>query len=95
MVGGDARTEKLDDGGVVAAAEGGESVFEFGDGELDEELALENDDVFFGEFAAPGRGEGGKLFEGGGGRISWMGGLSGLLGAWGAAMGEDRMGDVD
>ncbi|TQD72630.1 hypothetical protein C1H46_041847 [Malus baccata] len=95
MVGGDARAEKLDDGGVVAAAEGRKSVFEFGDRELDAELALENDGVFFGEFAAPGRGECGKLFEGGGGGISWMGGLSKLLGAWGAAMGEERMGGVD
>ncbi|KAM1219258.1 hypothetical protein ACFX2G_047351 [Malus domestica] len=46
MVGGDARAEELDYGSVVAATEGGELVFEFGDGELDAELALENDGIF-------------------------------------------------
>ena len=52
MVGGDARADELDDGGVVATTEGGESVFEFGSEELDAKLAVENNIFFRGVCSA-------------------------------------------
>lgn len=56
VVAGDGGAEELDDGGVVATAEHGESLLQFWGFEFAAELALENDDVFAAEVAAPGRG---------------------------------------
>ena len=40
----------------MATTEGGESVFEFGSGELDAELALENNSIFFRGVCSARRG---------------------------------------